>query len=59
VLLQAKVRQGGAGRPATWPKIFEIFCGVLLDADFQKNKRVLFPNQICCASGETKIMQGK
>ena len=37
LLLLADMNQSGAGRPKKWPKIFENFCKVLLNADFQKS----------------------
>jgi hypothetical protein len=36
LLLLAKVRTFGAGRPIFWPKFFELFCEVLVNAEFQK-----------------------
>ena len=37
LLLLADMNQSGAGWPKNWPEIFEIFCEVLLNADFEKS----------------------
>ena len=50
---------GRAGRPKKWPKFFENFCEVLLNADFQKIKHALVENQICLCRDEAKCMQEK
>jgi hypothetical protein len=40
---------GVAGRPDKWPKFFETFCEVLLNADFQKIKCALVENKYAYA----------
>jgi hypothetical protein len=37
LLLLSDMSQSGAGRPKKWPKNFEIFCEVLVNAYFQKS----------------------
>ena len=37
LLLLTKTKSGGAGRPSIWPKNFENFCEVLLNAKFRNS----------------------
>ena len=59
LLLLDKVRRGGAGRPATWPKIFESFCEVLMNAEFQNFNVIWFEIKYAYAEMKQKLREEK